>query len=93
MTQTCIGYKEGLRYFSFVEKALGHTTAGSKLNIRAIGALMFGHFGDYNCKYSLLGMNFMKKKTPNNAVTLQRQSQFAPKMKTNTESRLLSSLV
>ena len=33
------------------------------------------------------------KKTPNNAVTPQRQSQFTPKMKANAESRLLSSVV
>ena len=36
---------------------------------------------------------FHEKKTPNDAVTLQRQSQFAPKMKANAVSRLLSSLV
>ena len=36
---------------------------------------------------------FMKKKTPNDAVTPQRQSQFTPKMKANAVSRLLSSLV
>ena len=36
---------------------------------------------------------FHKKKTPNDAVTPQRQSQFTPKMKANTEPRLLSSLV
>ena len=33
------------------------------------------------------------KKTPNDAVTPQRQSQFTPKMKANAEPRLLSSLV
>ena len=33
------------------------------------------------------------KKTPNDAVTAQRQSQFAPKMKANAVPRLLSSLV
>ena len=48
-------------------------------------------------------MNFMKlviplrfiswKKTPNDAVTPQRQSQFTPKMKANAVPRLLSSLV
>ena len=32
------------------------------------------------------------KKTPNDAVTPQRQSQFTPKMKANAVSRLLSSL-
>ena len=32
------------------------------------------------------------KKTPNDAVTPQRHSQFTPKMKANAESRLLSSL-
>ena len=36
---------------------------------------------------------FMKKKTPNDAVTPQRQSQFTPKMKANAEPRLLSFLV
>ena len=36
---------------------------------------------------------FMKKKTTNDAVTLQRQSQFTPKMKANAVPRLLSSLV
>ena len=36
---------------------------------------------------------FVSKKMPNNAVTLQRQSQFTPKMKANADSRLLSSLV
>ena len=36
---------------------------------------------------------FMKKKTPNNAVTPQCQSQFTPKMKANANPRLLSSLV
>ena len=36
---------------------------------------------------------FMKKKTPNHAVTPQCQSQFTPKMKANAVSRLLSSLV
>ena len=34
-----------------------------------------------------------EKKTPNDAVTLQRQSQFTPKMKANAVPRLLSSLV
>ena len=48
-------------------------------------------------------MNFMKlvihlhfisyKKTPNDAVTPQCQSQFTPKMKANAVPRLLSSLV
>ena len=38
-------------------------------------------------------INFMKKKTPNDAVTPQRQSQFTPKMKANAVARLLSSLV
>ena len=33
------------------------------------------------------------KKTPNDAVTPQHQSQFTPKMKANTEPRLLLSLV
>ena len=33
------------------------------------------------------------KRTPNDAVTPQRQSQFTPKMKANAVSRLLSSLV
>ena len=33
------------------------------------------------------------KKTPNDAVTPQRQSQFTPKMKANVVPRLLSSLV
>ena len=33
------------------------------------------------------------KKNPNDAVTLQRQSQFTPKMKANAVPRLLSSLV
>ena len=52
---------------------------------------------------SLTGMNSMKlviplhfisrKKTPNDAVTPQRQSQFTPKMKANAVPRLLSSLV
>ena len=36
--------------------------------------------------------DFMKK-TPNDAVTPQRQSQFTPKMKANAVPRLLSSLV
>ena len=35
----------------------------------------------------------MKKKTPNDAVTPQCQSQFTPKMKANAVPRLLSSLV
>ena len=35
----------------------------------------------------------MKEKTPNDAVTPQRQSQFTPKMKANAVPRLLSSLV
>ena len=53
--------------------------------------------------YSGLNMNSMKlvfpshfiscKKTPNDAVTPQRQSQFTPKMKANAILRLLSSLV
>ena len=34
-----------------------------------------------------------KKKTPNNAVTPQSQSQFTPKMKVNAVKRFLSSLV
>ena len=33
------------------------------------------------------------KKTPHDAVTPQRQSQFTPKMKANAVPRLLSSLV
>ena len=55
------------------------------------------------CLPKINGMNFMKlvirlhfiswKRTPNNAVTPQRQSQFTPKMKTNAVPRLLSSLV
>ena len=36
---------------------------------------------------------FMQKKTPNDAVTPQRQGQFTPKMKANAVPRLLSSLV
>ena len=50
-----------------------------------------------------LNMNSMKlviplhyiswKKTPNDAVTPQRQSQFTPKMKTHAVERLLSSLL
>ena len=36
---------------------------------------------------------FMKKKTPNDAVTPQCLSQFTPKMKANAVLRLLSSLV
>ena len=36
---------------------------------------------------------FVSKKTPNNAVPPQCQSQFTPKMKANTDLRLLSSLV
>ena len=36
---------------------------------------------------------FREKKTPNDAVTPQRQSQFTPKMKANAVPRLLSSLV
>ena len=34
-----------------------------------------------------------RKKTPNDAVTPQRQSQFTPKMKANAVLHLLSSLV
>ena len=55
----------------------------------------------YGCPKPL--MNSMKfviplhfiswKKTPNDAVTPQRQSQFTPKMKANAVPRLLSSLV
>ena len=36
---------------------------------------------------------YFMKKTPNDTVTPQRQSQFTPKMKANAEPRLLSSLV
>ena len=36
---------------------------------------------------------FQVKKTPNDAVTPLRQSQFTPKMKANAVPRLLSSLV
>ena len=36
---------------------------------------------------------YFMKKTPNDAVTPQRQSQFTPKMKANAVPRLLSSLV
>ena len=36
---------------------------------------------------------FQEKKTPNDDVTPQRQSQFTPKMKANAVPRLLSSLV
>ena len=36
---------------------------------------------------------FHEKKTPNDAVTPQRQSQFTPKMEAKAVSRLLSSLV
>ena len=36
---------------------------------------------------------FREKRTPNGAVTPQRQSQFTPKMKANAKPRLLSSLV
>ena len=52
---------------------------------------------------NMLSVNSMKlviplhfiswKKTPNDAVTPQSQSQFTPKMKANTVPRLLSSLV
>ena len=35
----------------------------------------------------------LRRKTPNDAVTPQRQSQFTPKMKANAVPRLLSSLV
>ena len=41
----------------------------------------------------VIPLNFISgKKTPNDAVTPQRQSQFTPKMKANAEPRLLSSL-
>ena len=36
---------------------------------------------------------YFTKKTPNDAVTPQRRSQFTPKMKANAVPRLLSSLV
>ena len=52
-------------------------------------------FSDISRKCSLPDMirpvNWQK--TPNNAVTLHRQSQFTPKMKANAVPRLLSSLV
>ena len=38
-------------------------------------------------------ITFFHEKTPNNAVTPQRQSQFTPKMKAKAVPRLLSSLV
>ena len=41
----------------------------------------------------MLKTRIQEFKTPNDAVTLLRQSQFTPKMKANAESRLLSSLV
>ena len=42
----------------------------------------------------VIPLHFMScKKTPNDAVTSQRQSQFTPKMKANAVPRLLSSLV
>ena len=42
---------------------------------------------------SLRYIIFHEKKTPNDAVATQRQSQFTPKMKANAIPRLLSSLV
>ena len=44
-------------------------------------------------KLSFRYILFHEKKTPNDAVTPQRQSQFTPKMKANAVPRLLSSLV
>ena len=72
------------------------------------GGLHYGATIPQFCSFVLVplkghSMNSMKiiillqfislKKTPNDAVTLQRQSQFTPQMKANAISRLLSSLV
>ena len=47
-----------------------------------------------NSKQLVIRLRFISwKKTPNNAVTPQRQSQFTPKMKANAVPRLLSSLM
>ena len=49
---------------------------------------------DMNSKKLVIPLHFISwKKTPNNAVTLQHQSQFTPKMKANAVPHLLSSLV
>ena len=49
---------------------------------------------DMNSVKLVIPLHFIScKKTPNDAVTPQRQSQFTPKMKANAVPRLLSSLV
>ena len=56
-------------------------------------AVLSGNFPWIPWKSSFRYILFHKKKTPNDAVMPQRQSQFTPKMKANAVSRLLSSLV
>ena len=59
------------------------------------GTVPGGHLNLQGCKYPRRGEKKEKwtEKTPNDAVTPQRMSQFTPKMKANAEPRLLSSLV
>ena len=57
--------------------------------LRLRGALLSWIQWNLSFRYIL----FHAKKTPNDAVTPQRQSQFTPKMKANAVPRLLSSLV
>ena len=54
--------------------------------------LFLNHSHEFRKAYHSITFYFMKK-TPDDAVTPQRQSQFTPKMKANAVPRLLSFLV
>ena len=66
----------------FMEQGTQHSPQGTR-NVRH----------EFNETCHSVTFYFMKKKTPNDAMTPQRQSQFTPKMKANAVPRLLSSLV
>ena len=79
-------------------------SASWRMEERLAGEVAGGPTGPASLRFPrALLMNSMKlviplhfissKKTPNDAVTPQRQSQFTPKMKVNAVPRLLSSLV
>ena len=79
----------------FVSKKMPNKAVNSQSSIVLI-ALINNWQDEYNMNSMklVIPLHFIpRKKTPNDAVTPQRQSQFTPKMKANAVPRLLSSLV
>ena len=76
-------------YFAFPSRILGDIKTAKYHEIKVCYCSIWHEFHE-TCHSVTF---YFMKKTTNDAVTPQRQSQFTPKMKANAVPRLLSSLV